>query len=141
MKAYIDTSVLAAFYCPETLSQVAQRELAKVADRVISPLVELEFCSAVAMKVRTKELASDEAQRVFDLFQKHLDAGEYRVVPIENSEFVAARNWIKRLSTPLRALDAIHLATAFANALVLLTADRGLAKIASHFSVRHELVQ
>ena len=53
---YIDTSVLVACYCPEPLSERAQRALAQEDERAISSLVELEFVSALARKVRTHEM-------------------------------------------------------------------------------------
>ena len=48
--AYVDTSVLAAYYCPEPLSAAAQTELGQLASPTLSPLVEVELCSAVARK-------------------------------------------------------------------------------------------
>ena len=138
--AYIDTSLLAAFYCPEPLSQTAQKKLSKVARLVISPLVELELYSAVAAKVRAKEIAAASAGQVLDMFRKHLAEGCYDLVPIETAEYAMARDWIGRFSTPLRAPDAIHLAAAFDNDLTLLTADKALAGAAKHFGVHCELI-
>lgn len=86
------------------------------------------------------ELDLPEANRIVSQFQLHLDAGLYRVVPIQAREFRIAREWISRFSTPLRALDALHLATAFANGLQLITADRGLATAAGQIGVRCRLL-
>ena len=100
--AYIDTSLLAAYYCLEPLSQKVQEKLSKAARRVISPLVELELYSAVAAKVRARELTAASAGRVLDMFRKHLADGCYDIVPIDTPEYAMARNWIGRFSTPLR---------------------------------------
>ena len=138
--AYIDTSLLAAFYCPEPLSQTVQERLSKVARLAISPLVEVELYSAVAAKVRAKELTVASAGRVLDMFRKHLADGCYDMVPMETAEYAMARDWIGRFSSPLRALDAMHLAAAFDNDLTLLTADKALVWAAKHFGVRCELL-
>jgi hypothetical protein len=138
--AYIDTSVLAAYYCPEPLSRSVQRILTKVKEPIISPLVEVELYSAIAAKVRARELDATAAGQVLGLFRKHLAGGLYGVVPIDAEEYTIAREWLSRFSSPLRAADALHLAAAFANGLMLLTADKALAQSAGHFTVRCELI-
>lgn len=138
--AYIDTSVLAAYYCPEPLSRTVQKTLAKLSELVISPLVEVELYSALAAKVRARELEAASAGRILDMFRRHLADGFYDVVPVAAAEYALARAWIGRFSSPLRAPDALHLAAAFDNGLTLLTADKDLARSADHFGVRCELV-
>ncbi|HUT56704.1 MAG TPA: type II toxin-antitoxin system VapC family toxin [Phycisphaerae bacterium] len=138
--AYIDTSVLVAYYCPERLSRSVQKTLGKVREPAISPLVEVELYSAVAAKVRAKELQATAGRRILALFQGHLADGCYGVVPIETAEYRLALEWIGGFSSPLRAADGLHLAAAFANDLTLLTADRVLARSADHFGVRYKLI-
>ena len=138
--AYIDTSVLAAYYCPERLSARAQKALRSDPDPVISALVELELHSAVAAKVRGLELSMAAANQIVSLFRLHVADGCFRVVPIEPREYALACRWIGGFSTALRTLDALHLAAAFANNLTLLTADRALARSATHLGVTHELI-
>jgi predicted nucleic acid-binding protein len=138
--SYIDTSLLVAFYCPERLSRAVQRKLLSADKLVISPLVEVELYSAVAAKVRTREITGASGSQILDQFRKHLADGHYDIVPIEPSEYAMARDWIGRFSSPLRAPDAIHLAAAFDNDLTLLTADKALALAAKHFGVHCELV-
>ncbi len=138
--SYIDTSVLAAYYCPEKLSNRVQKALSAISTPSISPLIELELHSAVGIKVRNRELNAAAAQRVLSLFQLHLAEGRFHMVPIGVREYALARNWIGSFSAPLRALDALHLAAAFANDLTLLTADKALARSAKHFGIRHKLM-
>ena len=138
--AYIDTSLLAAFYCPEPLSRTVQQRLSKLDKVVISPLVELELYSAVAAKIRARELATASAGRILDMFRKHLADGLYDIVLIETAEYAMARDWIGRRSTPLRAPDALHLAAAFNYNLTLLTADKTMASAAKHLGVPCELI-
>ena len=138
--AYIDTSVLVAYYCPESLSASVQKKLTKIEQPVISPLVEVEMCSAVAAKVRDRQLDTAAAKRILAQFQKHLADGSYGIVPIDTAEYGLARDWISGFSSTLRAPDALHLATAFTNDLTLLTADKALAQSAKQFRVRYELL-
>ena len=137
--AYIDTSLLAAYYCPESRSGPIQRRLGEVPQPIISPLVEVELYSAVAAKVRMADLDAAPAARILDLFAKHLVDGLYGLVPIGPAEYDQARDWIGRFSSPLRAADALHLAAAYTNGLKLLTADKALARSARHFGVPCEL--
>ena len=138
--AYIDTSLLVAYYCPETLSEKAEEAIHESDAPAISPLTEVEFCSALAIKVRTREIEALMAERLLAQFRMHLEEGRYEVLPVEGKHYVLACEWIGRFSTPLRTVDALHLAAAFSGGLRLVTADRKLAASAEHFGVECELV-
>lgn len=137
---YLDTSVLAAYYCPESLSVAVEKALRRIDTPTISPLVEVELHSAVALKTRKGELDAASAHRILAQFRVHLADGYYRVVAIQTREFALARDWIGRLTTPLRTLDALHLAAAFAQSLPLITTDKSLAASAKHFGIKHRLI-
>lgn len=137
---YLDTSVLTAYYCWEERSQYVQRIVSEIEQPVISPLGQVEFHCAVARKVRSGTMEQAAALRLFSEFRRHLDEPRYMLVPIQNAQYSLAGEWIARLVTPLRALDALHLAVACSNSLLLLTADRELARAARHFGVEHELI-
>ncbi|GAG95804.1 unnamed protein product, partial [marine sediment metagenome] len=49
---YLDTSVLAAYYCPEEKSDAVEKIIVKNKPLRISPLNEVEFASALSKKVR-----------------------------------------------------------------------------------------
>jgi predicted nucleic acid-binding protein len=138
--AYLDTSVLVAYYCPEALSAKAEREIQQDVAPTISPLTEVEFYSALSRKTRIGELSLEDANRMAALFELHLGEKRYIRVPVTDREYVLARNWIARFSTPLRTLDGIHLAAAFANKLELVTTDKGLAFAAKHCGVQCRLI-
>ena len=80
------------------------------------------------------------ALRVFSQFRLHLAEPRFRILEVQRSEYILAREWIARMVTPLRVLDAIHLAVAYSNGLSLITADAVLAEAAKHFGVRHKLI-
>lgn len=140
MSAYVDTSVLVAYYCPETTSNLAQTAITKLHTPTISRLVGLEFCSAISLKVRVGQLDHASANRVVSLFELHKGAGAYALAEIGAAEYRLAHQWISRFSTPLRTLDALHLATAFASGLTLLTSDIKLSQAADQLGVDNRLL-
>ena len=137
---YIDTSVLTGYYCAETRSERVQGALSGMEDPAISPLVQVEFCCAVARKARAGTLDRSVALRIFSEFRRHLAEPGFRVIAIREANYALACTWIAEMATPLRVLDAVHLATAFSNGLTLVTADRILAESARHFGVKHKLI-
>jgi len=138
---YIDTSLLVPYYCPETLSQVAERTLRGDPRPAISDLVEVEFFSALARKVRAKEMSTADATRTGEQFLDHLQVGLYTRIAVQRRHFEAARGWLARFTFPLRALDALHLALADVEGLRLATADQDLSRAARSLGVAATLVR
>jgi hypothetical protein len=136
----VDTSVIAAYYCPEALSEKAERKIRASTVPVISSLVEVELYSAVARKVRERTLSKANATEIQSLFRLHIDSGCYRLLSLEAGHYHVARDWIGKLETALKTLDALHLAICFAENATLLTADAGLARSAQHFRVKYDLL-
>ncbi len=138
---YLDTSVLAAYYHPEPRSAQVQQVLRDLHGPTISPLVKLELHSALAIKVRRGDLAPSQAGQIVSLFHLHVGSHLYRIVPIGPREYERAQSWIGAFRSPLRTLDGLHLATAYANQLTLVTADRALAESAAEFGVSCQEIQ
>ena len=138
---YLDTSLLAAYYCPETLSDEAERMILAAGQPAISSLTQIELVSAVARKVREKELSKAVANRIVNQFQAHIDHNLYRWLPIEQHHYEKAFQWLTSFSTPLRALDGLHLAVAASESAELITADVHLAKSAEFFGIAVTLVK
>lgn len=137
---YLDTSALAAYYCPEALSDLVEAEIMRASSPLISQLVEVELQSAVARKIREKSLTKMDGIEILTRFRLHLDSGCFRRLPIEPKHYDIAGTWISRFDVPLRTLDALHLAVCFGAEATLLTADAGLAKAAKHFRVKVKLL-
>jgi predicted nucleic acid-binding protein len=93
------------------------------------------------MKVGTGELTRTDAQQIVSPCQQRVAADEYAVLPVGSRELTLAQDWLRQFTTPLRPADALHLATAFANELELLTAARAIARPARHVGVRHRLIR
>jgi uncharacterized protein len=138
---YIDTSLLVPYYCPEVLSRVAERMLRGAARPAVSDLVEVEFFSALARKVRAREMSAAAATRTGEQFLDHLQGGLYVRMAVQRRHYETARGWLARFTPPLRALDALHLAIADVEGLRLATADRELSRFARSLGVAVTLVR
>jgi uncharacterized protein len=128
--AYIDTSILGAYYCPEALSAIAEDSLRGIKTPVISVLSEVEFASLISKKRRLKEINERQAAEILDLFSTHVSEGSYRRVPVTTEHFLQARQLVAAPKISLHTLDALHLAIAITENLPLMTADRDFAKAA-----------
>ena len=137
---YLDASVLAAYYCPEALSDQAESAILKAKEPLLSQLVDVELQSAVARKIREKSLHKADGIEILTRFRLHLDSNCYRRFPLESKHYDIAGTWISRFDVPLRTLDALHLAICFDANATLLTADAGLARAARHFRVNVQLI-
>ena len=141
MKAYIDTSVLGAYYCPEPLSAAAEKALRRIDDPVISSLTEVEFYSLVAKKYRLNELSESKARQALEAFTAHVADGYYRRLMLAGDHYASARTLISAFNTALHTLDALHLALAISEKLPVLTADSILSTAASKHRVKVTLIK
>ena len=128
--AYVDTSVLGAYYCPEPFSGAAEAALLELRDACTSPLTEVEFASLIAHKQRLKELGAREAAEVLRLFGQHVSGGHYRRLPLRTGDFFRARNLIGSMASASSTVDALYLACTLAAGIPLLTADRDFTRAA-----------
>ena len=133
---YADTSILVGLYVPEPKSDTFQTALSKAQGVIISGLTEVEFHSAIARRVRMKEIPRSDGHRVIAQFQLHIKDRVFPLVALGPREYELARDWIAAMDTPLRTLDALHLAAAFTHSLELVTADQALAKSARKLGIK-----
>jgi uncharacterized protein len=137
---YLDTSVVAPFYWQEALSDQVEALLSDESDMGLSELVEVELCSALSRRVRTREISQGQARDIVAQFQLHLEHQFYRRIAVKATHYSLAKTWISRFETSLRSLDALHLAIASVNGVRLVTADQALAKSAVFFGVEVQLL-
>jgi uncharacterized protein len=135
LTVYIDTSILAAYYCPEALSESVQRFLAEQTKPAISSLTEVELFSSVARKVRMHELNQVDGSRILSKFLSHLNANLFTFISIETRHWQFAKNCISLFSTPLRTLDALHLAVASLEDAEMVSSDKYLIQAAKVLGV------
>lgn len=127
MNAYIDTSILGAYYCPEAGSQAAEKALLKYNTPTISALTEVEFLSLLGKKVRCGDLNRRNAREIQELFSFHVAEGFYRRIALSTEHYIAAKNLLTDSAIKLHTLDALHLAVAMHEGLPILTSDQVLA--------------
>lgn len=133
---YFDTSTLMPYYRPEPLSSKIQATLLKAKEPVvISPLVEVEFASILARLVRMRELDARGADAIQAAFSQDIASSCYQVLGLTSAHYKQARDWLIERKTPLRTLDALHLAVAHASNARLVTADAILASAARKHGV------
>ena len=139
--AYLDTSVLVAYYCPEALSEAAEKMILDDRQPAVSALTEVELVSALARKIRERELSRENANHVLTEFQSHLNRFLFKRIPLDLDHYSVAFNWLAQFAVPLRTLDALHLAVAAQNNLELITADQRLLQSARKLGVRTRLLR
>ena len=137
---YIDTSVLAAYYCPEPLSDKAEEFIISTGRPAISHLTQLELFSAISRKVR-EGMAPRDGNRIIRQFEYHLTEQKlYRQLDIDEHHYTMAANWIAQFNTPLRSLDSLHMSVSSTAQLNLLTADIRLADAAYFLGIEVTLL-
>lgn len=139
--AYLDTSVVVAFYVPEPLSAQVQGIYNGQVSPTISELVELEFFAALSLRVHIGDLDRTSAERAGSLFLGHLEGGWYGRLHLHAGHYVAARGYIARFDLPLKSPDPLHLAVAALDRLLIITADQQLARNAERLGLAVELVR
>ena len=110
MKDYLDTSALLKKYVHETGSIWLQAVLAAPGTLTTTThLVMAEIISALNRRVREGSVAAADYARLADRFRDDC-RGTYQLIAVNNVILHGAGEMLERY--PLRAYDAIHLATA-----------------------------
>lgn len=137
---YLDTSIVAPLYWAEALSDTVRKLVLTVTELGLSQLVEVELVSALSRRVRMREISQEDATAIAQQFQTDLDNSFYTRIALETTHYHLAREWISRFITPLRTLDALHLAVARVNNIQLITADEALVASATILEVSARLL-
>lgn len=137
---YIDTSVLVAYYCPESISSKAEKIIINAASPVISPLTEVEFTSALARKVREGQLSIESSNKIHNEFKSHIHQLLYKKIVIDTDCYNLAFSWLSGNDIPLATLDSLHLAAASLNNLKMITADKQLSEAARKLGIAYQLL-
>jgi len=96
---YIDTSVIVAYYCPETLSETVEQLIVKIKQPAISHLTEIELTSAISRKIREKNLSQADGNRILTQFKSHIEQEFFRRLSIEYKHFQMGKTWISQFNT------------------------------------------
>ena len=119
---YLDASALVKLLVPETESDGLNQALAGLTDVIVSDLALTEMASALGRRTREQLLTRKEAQRLYREASKvHGSSLHADLTPPIHRR---AERLMLSLPIPLRALDALHLATALdAEAATVVTFD------------------
>ena len=127
MSLYFDTSVLVALFVIDPSSARAEAFLsAHLEICVVSDFGSAEFSSAVARRIRTRDLTRDDGQLAFSNFDSWVARSAHRQ-EITTADIGAANRILRRLDVNLRTPDAIHIAIVQRLEATLVTFDRIMA--------------
>ncbi|HID19972.1 MAG TPA: PIN domain-containing protein [Methanophagales archaeon] len=114
MKTYfLDTSALVKRYHQEVGTDISDKIFGEEDKELfISDLSIIEFHSAIALKVRTREISRDAFFHLIGLFSNELDIGLYQVMRIDEAEKQEAVKLLAKygFDYALRTLDGLQLA-------------------------------
>ncbi|HEU0168901.1 MAG TPA: type II toxin-antitoxin system VapC family toxin [Chloroflexota bacterium] len=132
---YADTSALSSLYLLDEGDAAHVAELLAQANVVTSELTKVEVASSLARAHRDRRIDAATLENALQAFDGHVDNdGPITVLPLGQETFRRARSFV--LSTRVRTLDALHLASARNLALAtgeevqVLTRDRRQAEAA-----------
>lgn len=132
MTAYIDTSALAKCYIREPRSLEVLEWADGQGETATAALTLVEFRCLLARRRRNGQIDTQLERRALAEFDGHVRGDAWRIHQNSFGDFAAARDLIDVLpDVALRALDALHLATARSvGASEFATSDKAQAKAA-----------
>lgn len=130
MSVYLDASVLVSLFTTDPHTRRAERFLRAAPQLpVVGDFAAAEFASAIARRVRTRELRRGDAQTAFSNFDLWTRRAVTRIETTA-SDIAAAEVYLRRLDLTLRTPDALNIATAQRIGAGLATFDTKMAAAA-----------
>lgn len=141
---YLDSAYIAKYYVNEP-DAVAVRKLIRGAGRICSSgWALLELTCVFQRHVREGSLTVSQGRELMDLFRTHVEANFWNLVSVTDALLRTTATLVRGLppEVPLRAGDAIHIATALeVGEAEIWTNDRHLLAAAEYFGLRGKSVQ
>lgn len=133
MPAFLDTSALIKYFVEETGTEEIKRLIESETLLWVSELASVEGVSALAKKVRNREVSAGEFHGLLYELVSFFDSGRCEIIPLDDEGKETARTILSdwALSHSLGSLDALQLAAAVriregAGRLECYSADRQL---------------
>ena len=110
---YLDTSVLVKLYCREDGAEECEMIASRADGFFSSELLHGEVCSALLGKERSRTVSPGLRAEIWQLFLDHVSEGRIHLLALNGIVVREAADVMTQLhpAIPLRAMDAIHLAT------------------------------
>jgi predicted nucleic acid-binding protein len=135
---YLDSAYIAKYYVNEPDAAAVRKLIRKATDVTSSAWALIEVTCVFHRHVREGSLTSAQGRELIDLFRAHVESDLWNLVPVTEALLRTTATLIRGLPqiTPLRAGDAIHLATALdAGEPEIWTNDRHLLAAATHVGI------
>ncbi|MBR0554985.1 type II toxin-antitoxin system VapC family toxin [Ciceribacter sp. L1K23] len=138
---YVDTSVFVALLTNEASAPRVMEWLKRQPSGSVhvSGWTITEFSSAVAIKIRTRQIDTSQRQAALTAFNRLLSTS-LNVLQVNASDYLAAARFCDREELGLRAGDGLHVAVAMYGGLSLATLDVKLAEACTAFGVSSKLL-
>ena len=135
---YFDSAYIVKYYLNDPDARVVRTIIREAPSVSSSAWALVEVTSALHRRIREGRLTIEEGRETMDAFRTQANAGLWNLMPITDSILQRTVGLFRVLpqNVPLRAGDALHLATALdAGEPELWTNDRHLLAAASHFGL------
>jgi predicted nucleic acid-binding protein len=129
MSVYLDASVLVPLFIDDPHTSKAEQLLAPAAVLMVSDFAAAEFASALARRLRMRELTEDDARSAFALFDRWTGV-ETQYVRLLPEDLAGASALLRRLELPIRTPDAVNIVIAQRLGAHLATFDQRMAQCA-----------
>jgi predicted nucleic acid-binding protein len=132
---YLDSAYVAKYYVNERDATAVRKLIRRASSICSSSWAFVEVSCVFHRHVREGSLTIAQGRELIDLFRSHVEANLWNLIPTSEAALRRTATLIRGLSpkVPLRAGDAIHLASALdAGETEIWTNDRHLLAAANH---------
>lgn len=136
MRAYLDASILVSLFTDDALTHRAETffEIRSPMAFVVSDFASAEFVSAIARRVRTRDLDAVKARAAFGTFDEWSRSFAERIETMA-ADVAAADGFLRCLDLTLRTPDALNIALCRRASAALVTFDDRMAACANRLGI------